>query len=153
MQFDQFGNLAPYEVQTIDLNTFEAFFVVAFAQSESRRRLFDNYLKYVQELQSFAPTGFYQWIDGSFITNKLNPRDIDFVTFLDWQDYRKNDTAISELRKRRFDKSSGMDGYFVEVFPALHKDFSNFQITRVEWLHLFATSRTSKSKGIIQLNF
>ena len=154
MQFDQFGNLAPYQVQTIDLNTFEAFFVAAFDQSQSRRRLFDSYLKYVEELQKFVPTGFYQWIDGSFITNKLNPRDIDFVTFLDWQDYQQNEYEIGRMRQYRYDKKWGTDGYFLGIYPEGHVKYNDYYLDRIEWLFTFSTTRTpKKSKGFIQLNF
>lgn len=153
MQFDQFGNLTPYEVQTIDLNTFEAFFVAAFAQSQSRRRLFDSYLEYVEELQKFVPTGFYQWIDGSFITNKLNPIDIDFVTFLDFDFFKNRPKELESLRQMRFDTNVGLDGYFVKVYPETHPNRKNYEYDRIQWLFDWSRSKDKKPKGIIQLNF
>jgi hypothetical protein len=96
---------------------------------------------------------FYQWIDGSFITNKRDPRDIDFITFLDFEIYRKNEKEISKLLNLRYDKANATDGYFIEVFSGGHKSFNNFQMDKIEWLHTFGTSRTNQNKGIIQLNF
>jgi hypothetical protein len=153
MEFDKNGNLYPYKVIEADLGMFEQMFVSDFPLSISRKRIFENYLIYLENLKEFVASPFCQWIDGSFITNKRDPRDIDFVTFLDFEIYRKNEKEVSKLLNLRYDKANATDGYFVEVFPDSHKSFNNFQMDKIEWLHTFGTSRTNQNKGIIQLNF
>lgn len=153
MEFDRNGNLQPYKVLEIDLQTFEEIFITNFPLSTTRKRLFENYLTYLKTLQDSVGGGFYQWIDGSFVTNKLNPKDIDFVTFLDFGVYREHEKQVSDLLKLRYNFQNGTDGYFVETFPDTHKGFNNYQMDRVEWLHTFGTSRNHQNKGVIQLNF
>lgn len=152
--FDEYGNLAPYEVQGMELVEFEAFFVGAFGLSDTRRRLFGNYLRYVEELRNIVGTGFVQWIDGSFVANKLNPRDIDFVTFLDGQRYQRYAKDLMRLRQYRLNKEMGTDGYFVAVHPEGHEQYQDYVMDRAEWLFTFGTTRTPKrNKGIVELNY
>ena len=153
MEFDKNGNLYPYSIIETDLETFKKIFVSYFPFSSTRKRLFENYLIYLGNLKETVNTGFYQWIDGSFVTNKEDPKDIDFVTFLDFGLYREHEKAISKLLSLRYDTKNGTDGYFVETFPDTHKGYNNFQMDRIEWLHTFGTSRINQNKGIIQINF
>jgi hypothetical protein len=153
MEFDKNGNLYPYKVIEADLEMFEQMFVSDFPLSISRKRIFENYLIYLENLKNTVESPFYQWIDGSFVSNKTNPKDIDFVSFLDFEIYRKNEKDISKLLNLRFNKLNATDGYFVEVFPEGHKRFNSFQMDKIEWLHTFGTSRLFENKGIIQLNF
>lgn len=84
LDFDEFGNLTPYKIIETDLITLEAYFVTAFPKSKTRKRLFENYLSYIYRFQDEVFPIFEQWIDGSFVTQKENPKDIDIVTFLDY---------------------------------------------------------------------
>ena len=126
MEFDKNGNLFPYKLIETDLEMFKQVFVFDFPFSTTRKRIFENYLIYLDNLRETVDSPFYQWIDGSFITNRRDPKDIDFVTFLDFEIYRKNEKDISKLLNLRYDRTNVMDGYFVEVFPDSHKNFNNF---------------------------
>ena len=57
------------------------------------------------------------------------------------------------LRKWRFDRKMGIDGYFVPIFPENHRKYSNFTIEQREWLFLFSKDRHKNNKGIIQISF
>lgn len=89
MNFDTFGNLLPYEIIHIDSTRFETIFVDNFSISTSRRSIFNNYLAFTEVLKNNLQTPFYQWIDGSFVTSKQNPNDIDIVTFIPYLEYEK----------------------------------------------------------------
>ncbi|TLV03657.1 DUF6932 family protein [Dyadobacter luticola] len=153
MKFDIFGNLKPYQIIKSDLKTFEKTFVAPFSESKTRKVLLKNFKNYLSDLENVAGSGFYQWIDGSFITNKLNPNDIDFVTFIDWKVFEKNEKGIDRLRQLRYQKELGMDGYFVAVYPENHKKNILYQADRFQWQFQFGKSRTDKQKGIIQIDF
>ncbi|MDZ7900340.1 MAG: hypothetical protein U5N85_20230 [Arcicella sp.] len=153
MGFDKNANLFPCKVIETGLEIFEQVFVLDFPFSTTRKRIFENYLIYLENLKNTVESPFCQWIDGSFVSNKTNPKDIDFVTFLDFEIYRKNEKEISKLLNLCFNKLNFTDDYFVEVFPEGHKNFNNFQMDKIEWLHTFGTSRVFENKGIIQLNF
>jgi len=42
----------------------------------------------------FLNKGFVQWINGSFISNKQNPGDMDFVTLMDFSTFNQHQNAI-----------------------------------------------------------
>jgi len=75
LNFDEFGNLTPYQA----IDTLEAYFVTAFPKSTTRKRLFENYLRYIYRFQDEVFPFFEQYINGSFVTKKENPKDIDLV--------------------------------------------------------------------------
>jgi hypothetical protein len=57
-------------------------FVEAFPGSHSRAAIYREWRSHRAALRSLAPV-LYQWIDGSFVTDKENPSDIDVVVFMD----------------------------------------------------------------------
>lgn len=89
LTLDPLGYLTPYDAITADLQTLERFFVEGFLTSATRRQLFDAYRQYTELLRDTLPTGaaLTQWIDGSFVTGKRNPNDIDLITFVDFALY------------------------------------------------------------------
>ncbi len=151
MQFDENGYLQPYKITEIDIYTFEKIFVF----NDDRRRLFDEYLNYIILLKQFELGNFFQWIDGSFISTKSKPNDIDIVTFIDHEKHEKYFKEITNLQKQ----FTGLDTYFVKVFPENHLSEFVYKLDRTEWDFQFSFSRknpkTGKSskKGFVQINF
>lgn len=148
MTFDEYGYLTPYEVIETDIETFEEVFVKRFPSSSTRSAIFGEYLTYLGQLRQIIGGEFYQWIDGSFTTQKLNPRDIDVVTFINASFFDANEREL-----RDWDRQSYVDAYFVRVFPKEHRQRIFYESDYLRWLHLFGRSREKKSKGIIQLQF
>lgn len=129
IQFDNQGNLTPYNIQEITLHDFELF----FSTNEHRQLLFANYLVFIEKLKMLGLNTFYQWIDGSYTTQKVAPKDIDIVTFIETKAFRENDKELLNLSNLFKD----IDCYFVEIFP---KDTKNYIITQTDelyWYHLF----------------
>ncbi len=159
MQFDELGNLFPYKIIEIDLEAFEDFFVTNFPKSDSRQKLFKNYISYVNSFKSQVNCNFYQWIDGSFVTTKQNPNDIDIVTFLNFEVYENNVTQIADFQGYKVKNEQYLDCYFVKEYPTEHKNYEIItHYDSVEWFHLFSKTRVQRngkrySKGIIKINF
>ena len=159
MEFDPQGNLFPHKVIEIDLEEFEKLFITNFPNSESRNRLFQNYLSYIQKIKDEIDSTFYQWIDGSFVTSKLNPNDIDLVTFINFEFYENNLSKLTDLQGHNLKKEQNLDCYFVKEYPIEHKNYEIItKYDSVEWFHLFSKTRVNRngkrySKGIIQINF
>lgn len=65
-----------------DWSSFNEELIEAFPDSITRPAIFRNFSLYIHRLASLIGTEFYQWIDGSCVTQNLNPRDMDFVTFV-----------------------------------------------------------------------
>lgn len=154
IEFDENGFLKPYDLIETDLATIEKIFVDSVPLSSTRKAIFESYLSYNEELRKIIPTGFIQWIDGSFTTKKVNPNDIDIVTFVDFEVYNANEKQIDELRRTRQTTNRIIDGYFVKVYPENHKNRNWYDIDRMQWIFTFNRVKNSKlSKGFLQINF
>lgn len=101
------------------------------------------------DLSALSPGAFYQWINGSFVTRKARPKDIDVVSFINHEVYAGIEPQFRELRL----KYSGVDAYFVRVYPEGHSRRFITQFDQIEWRHLFSTDRRRRKKGFIQINF
>uniref|UniRef100_UPI00313E80AD DUF6932 family protein n=1 Tax=Dyadobacter sp. OTU695 TaxID=3043860 RepID=UPI00313E80AD len=111
----------------------------------------------MERLVPIISTGFHQWIDGSFVTRKLNPRDIDVVTFVDASIYYANEPDVDILRNilraYRRDHKTAVDEYFVKRYPETDEKYVFYHMDQLQWHNQFSTSRARKSKGFAQLNF
>ncbi|SEJ48142.1 hypothetical protein SAMN05216327_11170 [Dyadobacter sp. SG02] len=153
MEFDIQGNLKPYDIIYTDWATFKAEFVDAFPRSSTRQVIFENFSVYMEKLVAIIGTDFHQWIDGSFVTKKLDPGDIDVVTFVDASIYERNEFEIDILRDDYRDHDTRVDEYFVKRYPETHGKYDFYHMDMLQWYNQFTTSRALKSKGFIQLNF
>ena len=147
LEFDKRGYLQPSEAIELDLSDFKDTFVV----NTRREHLFDAYLSFMEVLASKNISYLYQWINGSFTSKKLYPKDIDIVIFLNNKVY---DTQISFLRELKYRFKPEVDAYFVKVYEENSNDFNIFTRSDIlTWHHLFAKDRNNASKGYIQINF
>jgi hypothetical protein len=154
IEFDENGFLKPYDIIETDLATIEKIFVEDVPLSSTRKAIFEGYLSYNEELRKIIPAGFMQWIDGSFTTKKVNPNDIDIITFVDFEVYNANEKQIDELRRTRQTTNRIIDGYFVKIYPENHKHRNWYENDKMQWLFTFNRVKNTKlSKGFLQINF
>ena len=157
LHFDPNGNLTPYEKITTDLATFEKVFVTDFENSTTRKTLFDNYLWYLEAFSKEITPNFTQWINGSFVTLKENPKDIDFVTFIDRKLYAKKENYIEKYWTiDTYD--IGLDAYFVKSYEPNEDLFSQYKEYQQEWNERYRRTRKDdfgnhQLKGFIEINF
>lgn len=154
LNFDTNGFLTPYTNIEADLETLEKYFTF----NDHRKAIFQNYLDYLVDFQNEICKDFVQWIDGSFVTLKEKPNDIDIVTFLDWKVYDLYEKQLSKFRGIKLHQSQKIDAYFVKVYPEEHKNFSLTEGDTKEWLNNFTNTRRNKqgkkfSKGFLELKF
>lgn len=155
LNFDDQGNLIPYEPIEVSLDTLETYFVTAFPKSTTRKLLFENYLRYVYRFQDEVFPIFEQYINGSFVTKKENPKDIDIVTFLDFEVYEKREKSKSLDKFWSFSlEDEGIDSYLVKDYPnnhALYKDTLN---AKSNWTELYSRIyKPEPSKGFLKIIF
>jgi predicted nucleotidyltransferase len=150
MEFDSRGNLFPYEIVETDISNFEQIFVTDFIESKRRVNLFGRMKSYIEELKQIIDLPFYIWIDGSFVTNRLRPNDIDILVFVESVAINRTEKQLYQLRERFRPE---IDSYFIEVLLPTHPNYFLFEMNRTEWLFTFSTSRSFQNKGIIQINF
>lgn len=154
LTFDSNGNLTPYEIINLDLKIFKKNFVDPFNNSNTRVPIFNGYLRYCSDFGEQITDDFFQWLDGSYVTAKENPSDIDLIVLVNSDTANKNSrvynflTIFSNSKKRYF-----VDAYKIDVYPETdprHKETMNdFKY----WLDWFCKDRAGNPKGIIQIQY
>lgn len=147
MLFDEKGYIKPYTVIPTTFEIFETYFVF----NEHREGIFQEYLKLLTRFKEASDDHFYQWIDGSFVSKKPRPNDLDLANFVDWQFYRKFESKIRAWEYEFREKN--IDSYTIPVYP--NTDFKQYITiySKNEKLELYGSDRLGNPKGIIQLNF
>ncbi len=126
-----------------------------FQQSTKRVEIWDKFNAFINILSGFGLT-FDAWLDGSFLTDKPEPGDIDLVLII-------NPTQINTLTIEQqnfidhmFGKQSRMckhhylcDAYLVYIHANGEIDFNE----NAYWRGLFGFDRQNKPKGIIKIQF
>jgi len=103
----------------------------------------------MKELKNILNDEFTVWINGSFVTKKVDPKDIDIVVFLNYKHLSSKEIILSSFKE----KQEYVDLYYVKVFPENHENFELTRFDCLHWFHFFTTNRKNKKKGFIQLKF
>jgi hypothetical protein len=152
--FDKNGLLTPYKAIETDLETLDKYFTT----NETRKAIYQNYLDYLLDLKSEISPNFRQWINGSFVTLKEKPNDIDIVTFLDFQTCETLEKKLTNFKGLQLLKDKQIDAYFIKVYPKDHQFYAFTEGDILEWLNQFSYTRRNKQgrrleKGFLEINF
>lgn len=159
LEFDIHGHLKPYNKAIIGSQEFKTFFVDAFDENSTRHEIFENYEKYTRDFSEKITSNFTQLINGSFVSNKKNPNDIDLVNLVDYEIAEEKEEIIrNEFLNAKVLKNYGIDAYLVIIYPKNHKRHSWTISDLLYWEHWFSKSKMNKSKkyfpkGYIEINF
>ena len=157
--FDKRGNLKPYGKIIIDYNQFRNDFVSSFNDNSSRIETFNNFENRLIELKSILSDTLTIWVDGSFITNKSNPNDIDYVIFIKYESYKKNEEVIKDkYLNRKLYESEKLDVYIVIIYPENNRLYLDTLYNTKYWFDFFTKTRFDSSekrhsKGFIEIKF
>jgi hypothetical protein len=149
------GNLMP-GIHEYTCKEFEEQFVQNFPHSESRPDIYEKFCIWIRKLVKMLPPR-YIWLDGSFLTTKLNPNDIDLVVF-----YRPEDIESKEVSEvldnyiHQISRQYRCDAYFcltLEHYPPEVKAriSGNVAIMQTYWMGQFGFDRNRKPKGIVEI--
>ena len=157
--FDLRGHLLPHSPIQLNLTDFQNHFVDNFPESGTRKQIFENFLSYIQDFQKDIIVSFKMWINGSYVTRKLNPRDIDFVIFIPYDIYRANEQMIqAKYKTEGAEQFFSVDAYTIEVYPESHNKFMFTQSDTAYWRSWFGETARNRNnqrfqKGFIEINF
>jgi len=159
INFDIRGNLKPYDKIQLSEDNFGKLFVDSFGKDSSRHEIFKSFSSYIQDFKEIVSKDFKLWIDGSFVTKKVNPRDIDFLVIIDYEIYRLKTSIIkSQFIKNSELKKYKLDAYLLVAYPEKHELYKQFQLDLAYWRDWFTKTRLSRNrkrhpKGFIELIF
>lgn len=152
MEFETNGML-PGGVHEYSLEQFLTQFVDGFPTSQRREEISKAILAFIKELCTFGiPYEF--WIDGSYVTTKINPNDADIVVFLQYSDIIKITSAGANFRQKY---SSLLDIYLAYAASPENqrllspKDYQDVVNNRNYWRGQFGYDRADKPKGIVKI--
>ena len=159
LQFDERGNLKPYRRNEIELNQFKEIFVDQFSEESSRNEIFKNLKKYIDDFEEEIGYSFKLWINGSFVSNKTNPGDVDIVILIN----RENAQEKEQILKERFLNKKSLanykiDAYIVRTVAGDHEEYSKTLSDLLYWEHWFSNTKKNRAKkrfpkGFIELSF
>jgi len=157
--FDQRGNLQPYDKIKLTLEEFKFFFVERFSENSRRNLIFESYQKFLIDFSENVSNNFVQWINGSFVTSKEFPNDIDFVTFVNHEVFEAKEKLIHEhFRLEGAKNKYGVDAYTVRQYPEDHSKYMLYQSDWVYWFNWFRQTKKNRAKkkfpkGFIEIDF
>jgi hypothetical protein len=145
MKFDNNGNLFPYEAHTLSFDKFE----LVFGFDENRKFLLSKLLSFITELKSVLSDKLTIWVDGSFVTQRTDPKDIDIVIFVNFHYFESKKRELTALKE----SEEFVDLYYIKVLPEDHPNYYLTKFDTLDWLHFFTRDRKERRKGFIELKF
>ena len=113
---------------------------------QTRQLIFDNYLNYLDEFQRLITFNFTHWLDGSFMSKKIDPNDLDFVAFIDYRIYEQKEEQIFRIvEKYGYLK---LDNFVSQIFPINHPRHAEMEHFQQYWTDLFSSSRRDPETNI-----
>ena len=146
----------PAGIHQCTINEFREVFVDGFPTTQRRDELFKKLMSFFSDLIRFDcfPEAF---VDGSYVTNKVNPNDIDVVVFLHYS------TLLSPTAKTAIQHLKTLYNPFLDIYyavavcdenesminPTLYGDIIN---KRNYWRGQFGFDRADLPKGIVLIS-
>ncbi|RYF73096.1 MAG: hypothetical protein EOO39_11010 [Cytophagaceae bacterium] len=154
--FDKNGCLTPYSGTHSDIESIYDQLVADFPASSSRGPLYHEWTKYNRLLRQVVGENFSQWINGSFVTKKRNPKDIDLVSFIPYQAYERNEEVLDKFWSDTWE-AEGIDAYLVKVYPIDHDSYMYRTLPEArQWFNRYTATKAgadfvSYPKGFLSI--
>ena len=134
----------------LSLKQLEVICVSNLPDSETRLTIFNNIKGLFSNIEE-QQLSLEIWLNGSFLTKKLNPNDCDLVAMIPLRIYEGcNNTQLDLLYKikNNLKKELLCDSYAYIVYPHHHTYVRLNYLHYNYWKDLFGNCRNSQPKGI-----
>lgn len=153
--FNHSGLLVPDSKITSSIAALEDEFVIKLP-SKKRQDLFKSYAQYCEDFKKACGLDkLHQWVNGSFVTKKLIPGDIDIVTFLNHDMVQNLGQTLDNFKYPNSEAIYGVDAYIVEVYPEGHPKRYFYTSDWAYWYDRFTKTRRIKgnrlAKGFLEM--
>lgn len=154
--FDRKGLLTPNRAISCTLGELKTHFVDNFS-SKTRQDIYCNFVEYSNQLKALLGVReLKQWVNGSFVTLTPNPRDIDFVTFIESKSVAVHKENLKNFISNNSWLNLGLDPYIIEVPEHANESFFRYESDKAYWTHKFETTRRDRAgrknpKGFLEI--
>lgn len=153
LNFNGDGYLAA-GLHPLDEAQFEATFVTSFPHSTTRGDILVGYRRHAGEITAIVGD-CEQYVDGSFVTNKNDPGDVDLLMLIDASVVDAIPPHLKPLFKAlvagKLTKATHhCDAYYCPVYPETHPAYEQGRQQRKYWMGEFGYDRKDVPKGIVQ---
>lgn len=154
MTFNAKGYLDP-GLHSMTIDDMEKSFVTPFPHSSTRKNILDGYKRHTDDLLQLI-NEYVQLLDGSFVSNKNDPGDIDLICFIDGDTLDSLPPAdqmkVKALLNGKVTKATHLcDAYFCPSYPENHPNYQYYRPQRKYWMGEFGFDRSDVPKGIVVL--
>lgn len=130
---------------------------------EHRKRLWQQYETWLADYRVKVDPRPEVWIDGSFVSQRAVPRDIDLVVKV--PSHRYHHPSVQDYfqlllaTKPGPDEPGGLDLYPLVVYPEAHPEHDHYLSDAAYWQHFFSRTRPNRRnphgdrKGFIILRY
>jgi hypothetical protein len=159
VQFDERNNLSSTEDEIFGLKFLKQNFVDKFQESQTRALIYEGLIMFLTNFYNFTKVSFEIWVDGSFVTKKINPNDIDIVLIVDNNILQLKGKELDNLFKSKEAKVTyHVDAYTIAEYYISSPQYPLFQIEKAYWANWFGYTRRNRQgkrypKGFVKLNF
>ena len=153
MDKQEFPPLLPEGLHPVSLEQLKEMCVTNFPLSSTRERIMIGLERLISELKT-RNVCTEVWVDGSFLTEKTNPEDVDLVLCADGQVYdegTEEQRALLSSVGENLKAELNCDSYIFLEYPQGHPLYEMGLEMREYWLRQFGTSRRDEPKGIALL--
>lgn len=157
-EFDEKGYI-PFKPEMIYAPSFEEFeerFVNQFPDSNTRKEIIDEYKKHCKEVISYGIVN-EQWVNGSYITIKDDPSDIDMLFEVDGTELDNlnlRETMDDVINNALANSNLRCDSHYIIKYPENESElYDAYMDTKIKFLGmLWNSDREYNLKGIINFD-
>jgi hypothetical protein len=131
----------PHGLHRCSLQEVEVAFVSQFQSSSSRKQLMNSLKLFYAKWKAF-PHFDRMVLDGSFVTNKENPNDIDLIVVL--KPSVLHDPMSGAFVGQMSDRASIKHQYSIDAFPVIDEG-TEYN----DWVSYFIVDRQSNVRGLL----
>lgn len=154
--FNSKGHLIPNLNIKSSLQELEDVFVNKF-NNERRLELYAKYIAYSNSLKRLLGNiSLLQWIDGSFVTQKREPNDIDLITFIAGKQIDKLGAELEMFKYPLSLEVFGVDAYLVKTYEREDRKYPLYVGDQIYWMDKFDKTHRNRAgqklpKGFLEI--